>query len=136
MKRLIAIAALFLLFAGMYSDSANAVAVAGGGIPVGVTVTTANTPILLANPLRKALLCQNTGGTNPSYITFGQTATATNGFLLAPTAATANVNDISSQISFPASNPAMQAVGGGAVPLGAVNAIATGGSTNVVCWED
>lgn len=114
---------------------AHAAATAGGGIPVSVTVATSagGTAILLANPLRKALMCMNVGGTNPAYITFGQTPTATNGFLLAPTAATANVVTSGSMVRFPIDGCWQSQ---GCVPLGAVNAIATGGTTTVVCWED
>ena len=136
MKRIVtfAIVTVAALSLSVLSQRAEAVAVAGNGIPVAASVTTSagGTAILLANPLRKTLWCENVGTTNPAFVTFGQTPTTTNGFLLVGTATTANTVTASSLIKFPETG----CTGQGCVPLDAVNAIATGGTATLVCWED
>ena len=136
MKRIIAYVTIIVaaLSLSVLSQRAEAVAVSGNGVPVAASVTTSagGTAILLANPLRKTLWCENVGTTNPAFVTFGQTPTVTNGFLLVGTATTANTVTSSSLIRFPETG----CTGQGCVPLGAVNAIATGGTASLVCWED
>ena len=137
MKRKIWMAATAALVVGLslfvLHWSHNAAAqVAGGGTPVATTVATTNTAILNANTNRHTLWCQNVGATNPIFITFGQAASATNGFLLAGTATTPNIASSSSILKWPSDG----CQGPGCVPMGAINAIATGGTSPIVCWED
>jgi hypothetical protein len=126
---LLLVVALIVGYGVLHHGRARASAVAGGGIPItnNVSSSTNGTPMLLANANRGALLCQNIGTTNNIFVTFGQTPTTTNGFLLAPNGG---------WLSFPEPG-CVQGPGKGCVPLNYVSAIASGSGTNtLVCWED
>jgi hypothetical protein len=112
----------------------QAAAVAGGGIPVSNNVTNSagGTPIFLANANRRFLFCQNIGTTNAIYVTWGQTATATNGYLLAANGGTLTLPQAGCNSAGQGTPP-----GNGCVPTGAINAIAAASGTNtLVCDED
>src|SRR5215469_16134120 len=85
MKRLLAAIVIAFSIGGVASAFTTG-PVSGGGIPNGfnVSASAGGSSLFNANPNRVQLFCENVGTTNNIFLTFGQTATTTNGFLLAP----------------------------------------------------
>lgn len=128
------VAALVVIGSLRWSSTGHTAAVAGGGIPISTNVANGagGSAIFLANSNRRFLFCQNIGAVNAIFITWGQTPTVTNGYLLAANGGTLTLPQAGCNSAGQNTPP-----GDGCVPLSAINAIAAASGTNtLVCTED